>query len=127
MARPRKPTKILKLIGVSKNHPERIKAREATEPKCDQPLQDPPAYLKAKEIKVWNELAALIVPGVLTAMDSFTFEIAVKLMYKFREDKITAGELGQLTKLLGCMGLTPADRSKVVASRPDKPTGWDHA
>ena len=127
MGRARKPTNVLKMQGVAKNHPERINEREKTEPKCDQPLQDPPKYLKADEVKIWHELAELIVPGVLTAMDSCVFEITVRLMYKFRKNKITAGELGQLTKNLANMGLTPADRSKVVVAKPDKPTGWDNA
>ncbi len=127
MGRPRKPTQLMIIQGVNKNHPERINEREKTEPKCDQPLQKPPAYLKAGELKLWNELAGLIVPGVLTAMDSFVFEITVRLMWKFRKDKITAGELGQLTRNLANMGLTPADRSKVVSSRPDTPKDWDNA
>ena len=57
MARPRKPTKYLKLVGAFKKNPKRLKEREG-EPEVTAPLGDPPDRLDEAEKARWHELAA---------------------------------------------------------------------
>ena len=52
-------------------------------------------------------------PGVGKVSDRHAFEMLVRLMAKERADSINNNERGQLIKLLGSFGMTPADRSKI--------------
>jgi len=118
MARPRTPTATLKLKGSFKTHPERLKAR-AGEPKPSGILGDPPEDFKPNEKAAWFELSSIAPPQVLTNADRWSVELACKIMARFRSggvggrDGITTSELAQLVQLLGRMGMTPADRSRI--------------
>ena len=64
--------------------------------------------------------------AVTTFADRWAVEIIVCAMTKFRMGTITATERGQLGSLLSRFGLTPADRSRVVATlAPNEEDDWD--
>lgn len=112
MARPRTPTKILKLRGVESRNPGRLKAREG-EPQETRPLGDPPDSLTDAERVVWGELAENAVPGVLGKADRHSMELLSRLMAKFRAGDLSGGERGHLIALLRHLGFTPGDRSRI--------------
>jgi len=116
MGRSRKPTAILELTGAFRRHPERRRAR-GHEPRPSGPLGDPPRCLNRNERQAWRELERLAPARVLTNADRWLVEIASRLMAKMRKPGgpgLRPGELGILTQCLSRMGLSPADRSKVV-------------
>ncbi len=115
MSRPRKPTAVLEGTGAFVKHPERKRARSA-EPIPTAPLGDPPTHLGTEEKAIWIELSALIPPNVAKNSDRFAVEIIVCLMANFRKQRATVGELAQLSSLLGRMGLTASDRSRIKIS-----------
>lgn len=110
--RPRIPTNILKLRGVEKNHPERLKERE-NEPVNKNPIGGPPDYLSANEEKAFRLIVKESIDGVLGEADRIAVSIASKLLAKVMDDEYNGAELGQLNKLLSQFGMTPADRSKI--------------
>lgn len=120
MGRPRKPTAELELTGAFKKNPQRSRPNE---PKPSGPLGNPPARLSAGEKKAWFELAEIIPPNVLANSDRWAVEIACRIMARIWEDGIggkhgvSVGELAQLNQLVGRMGMTPADRSKVGVTK----------
>jgi phage terminase small subunit len=116
---PRKPTAILEASGAFIKHPERRAARK-NEPKPTGKLGAPPSFLSAEEKKIWKELEGIITPGVLGNSDRWAIEIACNLMAKRRDGSIKTQELSMLLSLLGRLGMTPADRSK-VAGVPEQP------
>lgn len=129
MSRPRKPTAMLELNGAFKEHPAR-KAARANEPKPTEPLGSAPSYMTKEQKKLWKELAGMVVPGVLTKSDRISVELAVHLTEKLRNLSIKPQEVSILTTLLGKLGMTPSDRSKVsVVPQPkaavDTEEGWD--
>ena len=63
----------------------------------------------------------MVPAGVATYADRWAEEIVVCAMATFRADTITGAERSQLTSLLSRFGLTPADRSRVVATLSPKP------
>jgi hypothetical protein len=64
-------------------------------------------------LRAWNELVEQASFGVLTSADRDYVEAAAKLKYRIRFEKWTSGDVSQLDKFLGKMGLNPADRLKV--------------
>ena len=126
MARPRTPTAELEARGGFLKHPERKSAR-AGEPKPTGELGDPPEELNRDEKKVWREVAALIPPGVAKNSDRIAMELIACLLGKFRRNRASVGEINQLLSLLAKMGMTPADRSRVVAVLPESQSEnlWD--
>lgn len=114
MARPRTPTAVLERRGSFISHKDRKEAR-AFEPVPSGELGSAPRHFSKDEKKVWKELEKIAPPGVLADCDRWTVEIAVKLMSKFRLGTITSSGVAQLITFLSKMGMTPSDRSKVMA------------
>lgn len=110
MARPRKPTHLLRLSGQLNRRPARYADRR-NEPAITDPIGPAPDNLSPAETVVWDELAGY---GVwLTAGDRLMLEIAVRLFHQFR-----AGDTRNASKLitaLSKLGFNPTDRSKVNA------------
>ena len=105
------PTEILDTgRGAFLKHPER---RRPNEPQETRPLGNAPRCLAAEQKKLWVEIAHNLPPGVGKVSDRHAFEMLVRLMAKERADSINNNERGQLIKLLGSFGMTPADRSKI--------------
>lgn len=83
------------------------------------PIGAPPDYLDDEEKKVWKEIVALAPAGVLTSVDQMVVEQLACLMRKARARHwdIPAPMNTRITSLLGLLGMTPADRSRVSAPR----------
>ena len=116
----RTPTAILEARGSFINHKNRKDAR-AGEPVVTKKLGGPPKSCTDEQKKLWREFAKIVPVGVASYADRWAVEIVVCAMAKFRAGTITAGERSQLTSLLSRFGLTPADRSRVVATLAPKP------
>ncbi|WP_303288237.1 hypothetical protein [Marinobacter sp. SS8-8] len=117
MPRPRKPAKIQEISAWKKNPQRR---REEFEPVDD--VGKAPQWL-AVEYEIWEELVAMLPPGILGSSDRVALEALCKLIFKMRHDfdNMSAAQLGRLENLLGKFGLTPADRSRVMVRGSEKP------
>jgi hypothetical protein len=102
------------------NHKNRRDAR-AGEPVVTKRLGSPPKTFTDEQKRIWREFAKIVPPGVATFADRWAVEIVVCGMAKFRAGTISGTETGHLTSLLSRFGLTPADRSRVVATLAPKP------
>ena len=116
----RTPTAILEARGSFIGHKNRKEAR-AGEPIVTKRLGSPPKTFTDEQKKLWHEFAKIVPAGVATYADRWAVEIVVCAMAKFRAGTVTGGERYQLTSLLSRFGLTPADRSRVVATFAPKP------
>ena len=116
----RTPTAILEARGSFISHKNRKDAR-AGEPVVTKKLGSPPKSFTDQQKKLWREFAKVVPAGVATYADRWAVEIVVYAMAKFRAGTISGTETGQLTSLLPRFGLTPADRSRVVATLAPKP------
>ena len=114
LARPRIPTTILELRGSFKAHPERLRGR-ALEPQPPQGVGPAPAHLSARERACYEEIVALCAPGVLGSSDALVVEHAARVLGQLRHDRTynNVKLMLRLEAVLGRLGLTPADRSKV--------------
>src|ERR1700693_570315 len=115
----RTPTAILESRGSFRNHKNRRDAR-AGEPVVTKKLGSPPKTFTDEQKKLWHEFAKIVPAGVATYADRCAVEIVVCAMAKFRTGTISGTETGHLTSLLSRFGLTPADRSRVVATLAPK-------
>ena len=126
MARPRTATNLLDARGSFQKNPQR-KAERAEEPTDLEPLGDPPAGLSEREYEMWSEVVTVMHKGVVYEVDRFAVELAVRLITKmrYRFNDMTAAEMGRLQGVLGQLGMTPADRSKVqVLRKPETKNPW---
>jgi hypothetical protein len=120
----RTPTAILEARGSFISHKNR-KAARAGEPVVTKKLGSPPKSFTDEQKKLWHEFAKIVPPGVSTYADRWAVEIVVCAMAKFRAGTISGTETGHLTSLLSRFGLTPADRSRVVATLvPKEESEW---
>jgi hypothetical protein len=120
----RTPTAILEARGSFINHKNRKEAR-AGEPVVTKKLGSPPKTFTDEQKKLWHEFTKIVPAGVATYADRWAVEVVVCAMAKFRAGTITGGERSQLTSLLSRFGLTPADRSRVVATLvPKEESEW---
>src|SRR6202030_91426 len=88
-------------------------------------LNRTPKSCPDEQKKIWREFAKIVPAGVATYADRWAVEIVVCAMAKFRAGTITGTETGHLTSLLSRFGLTPADRSRVVATlAPKEESEW---
>lgn len=129
MARPQTPLEIAQATGARDKNPGRYEARKnAPEPTGE--LGDPPAYFTDVQRDMWREVERTVPPGILTSADRFLVEYFSKLMCRHRsfdpDDALSPVEQGHLRACLGSMGLTPADRGRVIGSNvPKKPQATD--
>jgi hypothetical protein len=115
----RTPTAILQSRGSFINHKNRKEAR-AGEPVVTKRLGSPPKTFTDEQKRLWHEFAKIVPAGVATYADRWAVEIVVCAMAKFRAGSISGTETGHLMSLLSRFGLTPADRSRVVATLASK-------
>ena len=110
--RPRKPTNVLKLQGVDKVNPGRMKERE-NEPVNVNPIGKAPAWLTAAEKKEWAVLVNDAIEGVLGEADRTAVALCAQLLAKQKLKEATMSEQSLLNKYLGQLGMLPTERSKV--------------
>jgi hypothetical protein len=113
MPRPRKPTQLHVIQGTLNS--TRHKDRKG-EPVISEPLGDAPPQWPAPEKAVWHEVANAIPAGVATKADRLIVELTCRLLIEMRAKKLTPALASQLRCCLGSLGMTPADRSRVVSS-----------
>lgn len=115
MPAPRKPAAVQELSGAWQKNPQRRREEfEAGD------IGDCPKHLTKEQKATWREIAGLFPEGVLQRTDRVTLETMACLLVKQRQDDITNAERGQLIKLLGQMGMTPTERSKVAVPAKKK-------
>ena len=120
----RKPTAVLKLSGSQSKHPDRLKARER-EPKPDPTLGNVPRGLTDKQKKLWAEIVDQIPPCVATKSDRMVVETVVRMVEKMRDGTASSSNYSTLMRGLSQLGMTPADRSKIIVSQPAEDTAAD--
>jgi len=115
MARPKKPTAHLELVGAFKKNPQR--ARDS-EPVCDQLPVIPDKTLTEDGRRAWDFLIETAVPGVLTGMDSAYLTLAANALGRiWAHPESSISDMKQVGMMLGKLGMTPSDRSNVVVPR----------
>ena len=116
MARPRTPTKIAELRGAYRKNPSR---RPLGEPEPAGVIGPAPSHFSQEQSAIWDEVVGLCYPGVLGQADRIALEIICRLLHLTRTDfdNMTGAQLARLTGLLGCFGMTPADRAKINVPR----------
>jgi hypothetical protein len=118
MGAPRKPTAQLELVGAFKKNPQR---RREYEPQCLEDVMLPPVELGADELVAWDFLVECAVEDVLTKMDSACLALVAKAVAVAWKPGAKVDEMYKAVNLLGKLGMTPADRSKIVVPKKDKP------
>lgn len=114
MARPRKPTNILRLSGAFRKDPQRAAAR-ANEPVPSGPVGEAPTWMTPAERESWEWIVARCAPGVLANSDDGILEITACLREQFLIRALDAKGILLLKACYGELGMTPASRSKVQA------------
>ena len=127
MARPRKPTAQLELVGAFKHNPDR---RRDAEPQCDEDVGPAPDWLTDKQVEAWDYLVDSVsgVPGVLTKMDRVYLELCAIALAGVWGSSAILGDgpilsmsyLKDVGGMLGKLGMTPSERSRVVVPRKEK-------
>ncbi len=114
MARPPIPTALKKLRGTYR------KSRARNEPFIESPLPAPPGTFSEGELLAWKDIAGTAVPGVLTAADAISVELASRLLAECRTNPAMFGarKMALLFSLLGKFGLNPSDRGKLDLPEP---------
>ena len=122
MPTPRKPAVVMEASGAWKHDPNRRREDAAT----SGPISiDPPQNMTDLEKDLYRELIAIAPPKVLANCDAVIVEVTARLWAKMREQTINAAETGLLIKSLGLLGMSPADRSKVTATKETEVNEWD--
>ena len=114
MARPRKPTAILELVGAFKHDPGRKRDHEVH---CSEDVMLPPVDLDPDAMQAWEFLVECAVPGVLTKMDSTYLALVAKAVSVAWKPEAKIDEMYKAGNMLGKLGMTPSDRSKVIVPR----------
>lgn len=116
MTRPRTPTATLEAKGAFLKDPQ----RKRVDPPSRGPLGDAPEYLGPELQQVWVELRDALPEGVGTCADRAAFEDLVRLKWERRSDpKFSMKQQSALNWLYSRFGMTPSDRSKVNAEKPE--------
>ena len=112
MARPRKPTAVLDARGAFKKDPQR---KRHGEPIVKTPIGEAPADFNELQRAAYRQIMEQAPPGVLTSADTVTVEALANLLALFRSDRANfpIPAYGRMQSLLGTLGMTPADRSKL--------------
>ena len=117
MARPRLPAEVASVTGADKRSPGRFKGRSAPVAKS---LGLPPKRFTPYQVEIWNEFNEDM--PWLGRSDRRVVGLAVILQSEIDDPltKTPVAVFAQMRMLLGAMGGTPVDRSKVTA--PDDET-----
>lgn len=123
MPRPQTPPAKARLTGADKNHPERY--RDRREPKLSgRAIGAPPKTLPPAAKEAWRLFADEL--GWLTHEDRGALE-AASLARASMWEMTASGEypkasfFGNYRTLLGSLGATPVDRTKVMAGKEAEP------
>ena len=119
MARPRTATNVLQLKGAFKANPSRGRERE-NEPVVKAGIGSAPEHLGEKEKLAWDEIVSLAPHGVLGDCDRLVVECIAELLAMKRTvgmSEFPPPLLSRLEAMLGKIGFTPSDRSKVKVPR----------
>ena len=119
MSRPRKPTALLEAAGAFRKNPARGRARQ-NEPRQTEGLGPCPAYLSKPERACWDRIVEICPEGVLKAADEAAVELAARLWARVRLGEFTAADSAQFKAALQQLGMTPAARSMVTATPPER-------
>ena len=111
MTRARKPTRVLELNGAYKHNPARRQERER-EPRPKGPLGPAPDYLDASERERWAVIEASCGEW-LTDADQGAVEETCRLWASAIRRDLSPGDRKLLRSYWSCLGMNPADRSKV--------------
>lgn len=119
MAPPRKPSNVLALTGAFKRNPKRGAAREH-EPIPEGVIGDAPAHLNESEKACWGDIVKLCHEGSLCAADRLIVEHSARILAALRSSPayVDTRLMVRLECVLGKLGLSPADRSKVNVIKP---------
>ena len=119
--RPRKPTALKHLQGTSAYNKDRL---NPAEPVPSGHLGAPPEALNLppEAAAMWVYLDSIIAPGVAMNCDQPLIAMASRLLARMNADTITDSQLATLLRCLSQLGMTPADRSRIVAQH-NKPSG----
>jgi len=113
-----KPTALLEATGAYKKNPAR---RRKGEPKPRLGIGRYPESVVMTPKEVWDELVENICPGVLGNSDRILLETTSHLLSQFRSDPVEfpAAKLTILERCLGKLGMTPVDRTRIVAEQEE--------
>ena len=124
MARPRTASNVLQLKGAFKKDPKRGVEHE-NEPTIKAGIGKAPESMGAAEKLMWDEIVSLAPVGVLGDSDRLVVECIAELMVMKRTlgmSEFPPPLLGRLEAMLGKIGFTPSDRSKIKVAPSEKPT-----
>ena len=119
MANHKQPLEVAQVKGALKWNPRRYKDRKA---KSRLPLGQPPKRMTDEAKAVWFELETYSLPGVLTGAERTTMELLSNLLAEYHEDprKFPANKYGPIISFLARLGMTPADRQKVIVKEHEE-------
>lgn len=113
--RPRKPTELKVLQGCPGGH-----LSERFNP--DEPIPNGPLGIPAQALRLtplvqeqWDYLVSIIAPGVAMCCDAPLMALTARLMARMADETITDSQMATLLRCLSQLGMTPADRSRIVA------------
>lgn len=114
----RKPTNVLKLTGAYEQSPSRKHDRDY-EPEGAEFPKRPPKNFSSDEKAMWEELVESVPPGVLQFQDKYIVEKLAVSFNQFRKHKAHTKPniMAEIRHCLGQLGMTPADRSRIISSR----------
>lgn len=118
MPRPRTATNVLKMQGAFKKDPQ----REREDAPLAGPIGDAPGHMCEEAKRVWDEMVRNAPIGVLGASDRVLLEVTCNMIVDQRREGVEypPTKVNTLKQLLGQLGFTPATRSTVGGSRPEK-------
>ena len=114
MARPRKPTAQLEIVGAFKKDPQR---KRDAEPQCNEPARMPHDRIDEPVKEAWDFLVSTAVPGVLTAMDSASLLLCARCLSEVWDGEVNITDSQKVNVMLGKLGMTPSERSKVIVPK----------
>lgn len=118
------PANVVELKGADKKDPQRFRDRKVSESAAEDmtgKLRSAPEHLDARTVLVWEDVRKTV-PWLRDA-DCFLIESTVKLITKmqYEPEEMKAADYSNLRAMLGQLGMTPADRSKVnIVPEPKK-------
>ena len=115
MAKPRLPLAQAKLEGRDKKDPQRFKGRNEPEPAG--PLGDPPEWLLDTDTNKQRSAWLLFKKEIpwLTEHDRILVQMAATIQGRFMaSQEVGIQAMNMLRQILGQMGATPADRTKIA-------------
>jgi hypothetical protein len=129
MGRPRNPDKVQEISGAWKKNPQRRRVQPDALKNAGKIGSPPEEWTADAEIsgrckemlRIWNQVVAQDVLGVLNISHRMLVENTCHLMYKIRRasmgyGKATSGDFAQVKANLAAMGMTPVDSPRVADS-----------